>query len=165
MSTNLLHVHSVWRQDELRRINETTAGPERKAALCALLEQEAQLIASIGRHKITAGQKNKEEATRRFLDMVNSTHFTYWSCCTIAHFQASMACDEFEVISCILLPLAHIRTLTHTLSHMHTYPDGSSKAVDCIRWEDNSNGHTLHIACPTAARHLQQCHARVPLSR
>jgi len=94
MSTNLLHVHSVWRQDELCRINETTAGPERKAALCALLEQEAQLIASIGRHKITAGQKNKEEATRRFLDMVNSVHFTYRSCCTIAHFQASMACDE-----------------------------------------------------------------------
>jgi len=38
MSTNLLHVHSVWRQDELCRINETTAGPERKAALCALLD-------------------------------------------------------------------------------------------------------------------------------
>ena len=64
--------HSVWRQDELCRINETTSGPERKAALCALLEQEAQLIASIGRHKIAAGQENKEEAIRKFLDAVST---------------------------------------------------------------------------------------------
>ena len=78
MSTTLLCARSVWRQDELHRINETTAGPERKAALCALLEQEAQLIASIGRHKITAGQENKEEATKRFLDTVSTPNITLY---------------------------------------------------------------------------------------
>ena len=61
----------VWRVDELRAINETTSGPERKAALCGLLEQEAQLIASIGKHKIEAGKEHKKKAVERFLDAVS----------------------------------------------------------------------------------------------
>ena len=61
---------AVWRQDEMKRINACTSGPERKAALCGLLEQEAQLIASIGRHRITANQENKVEETHRLLDAV-----------------------------------------------------------------------------------------------
>ena len=61
----------VWRQDELQHINETTNGAERKAALCALLEQEAQLIASIGRHQIVAGGENKEKMIRKFLNAVS----------------------------------------------------------------------------------------------
>lgn len=61
----------VWRQDELNRINSTTSGPERKAALCLLLEQEAHLIASIGRHKIVADDKTKEEQTKKFLEAVS----------------------------------------------------------------------------------------------
>lgn len=60
----------MWRQDELKRIDACTSGPERKAALCGLLEQEAQLIASIGRHRISANQRNKVEETRRLLDAV-----------------------------------------------------------------------------------------------
>ena len=62
---------AVWRQDELTLINETTTGPERKAALCQLLEKEAQLIASIGRHKIVAGRDIKEKQIRAFLNAVN----------------------------------------------------------------------------------------------
>ena len=62
----------VWRIDELKKINETTSGPERKAALCGLLEQEAQLIASIGRHKILANQENKISSTRKLLDDVST---------------------------------------------------------------------------------------------
>ena len=66
------HTHSpVWRQEELSRINATTSGPERKAALCALLEQEAQLIASIGRHRLEAGKQNKEDQMKKFLDAVS----------------------------------------------------------------------------------------------
>ena len=52
-------------------INETTTGPERKAALCQLLEKEAQLIASIGRHKIVAGRDIKEKQIRAFLNAVS----------------------------------------------------------------------------------------------
>jgi len=56
--------------EELGHINEELSGPERKAALCALLEQETQLIASIGRHKIEATKENKEKSIQRFLDKV-----------------------------------------------------------------------------------------------
>lgn len=60
----------MWRQDELSKINQTTSGAERKAALCLLLEQEAHLIASIGRHKIVANEKGKEAQIRQFLEAV-----------------------------------------------------------------------------------------------
>lgn len=63
---------AVWRQDELAYINQHTSGPERKAALCSLLEQEAQYIASIGRHKVVADQKNRDLDAQRFLDKVAS---------------------------------------------------------------------------------------------
>nr|CAB3256789.1 CMUB116 radial spoke protein [Phallusia mammillata] len=57
-----------WRVEELGHIDAELDGPERKAALCSLLEQETQLIASIGRHKIEAGKENKEKNIQRFLD-------------------------------------------------------------------------------------------------
>lgn len=66
-----LNLFTVWRQDELRVINETTTGAERKAALCGLLEQEAQLIASIGQHKIAAAVENKDKNIKRFLEAVS----------------------------------------------------------------------------------------------
>ena len=72
---------SVWRQDELRVINETTTGAERKAALCALLEQEAQLIASIGQHKNAAAIESKEKNTKRFLDAVSISSYARLWCC------------------------------------------------------------------------------------
>ena len=50
----------------------TTSGAERKAALCVLLEQESLLIASIGRHKISADEENKEKEIRKFLDTVRT---------------------------------------------------------------------------------------------
>jgi len=134
MSTNLPHVHSVWRQDELRHINETTAGPERKAALCALLEQEAQLIASIGRHKITAGQKNKEEATRRFLDMVNRSLYIPELLYNCSFPGLHGLWWKFEVISCILLP-----PCPHTHPYPHPYPH-----AHLSRWQLQSGGlHTM----------------------
>ena len=66
-----LHVLTVWRQDELNRINQTTSGPERKAALCLLLEEEAHLIASIGRHKVVAEEEGRGAQIKRFLEAVS----------------------------------------------------------------------------------------------
>ncbi|XP_012994505.1 IQ and ubiquitin-like domain-containing protein isoform X3 [Esox lucius] len=57
-----------WKKEELERINATLEGAERKAALCALLEQETQLIASIGRHRIAAGERNYHKAVQAFLE-------------------------------------------------------------------------------------------------
>ncbi|NWS67227.1 IQUB protein, partial [Crotophaga sulcirostris] len=58
----------LWRQEETERINRTLTGAERKAALCELLEQEAQLIASIGRRRLNADEENQQKAILRFLD-------------------------------------------------------------------------------------------------
>jgi hypothetical protein len=68
----LYHALEMWRQDELSRINATLSGAERKAALCQLLEQEAELIASIGRHKIVADKERKELQIKKFLDTAAS---------------------------------------------------------------------------------------------
>ena len=76
---------TVWRIDELKKINETTSGPERKAALCGLLEQEAQLIASIGRHKILANQENKISSTRKLLDDVSISASSGQYMCMYVH--------------------------------------------------------------------------------
>ena len=71
----------MWRQDELNRINQTTSGPERKAALYMLLEQEAHLIASISRHKIVADEENKEVQIKKFLEAVSSSlHHAVYRC-------------------------------------------------------------------------------------
>ncbi|XP_066222251.1 IQ motif and ubiquitin-like domain-containing protein isoform X2 [Saccopteryx leptura] len=56
-----------WRQEELARINECFTGPERKAALCELLEKETQIIASIGRHRYASKMANQEAVIEAFL--------------------------------------------------------------------------------------------------
>ncbi|KAL6474354.1 hypothetical protein MHYP_G00179150 [Metynnis hypsauchen] len=57
-----------WRQEEVARINASLSEAERKAALCALLEQETQFISSIGCHHIAARERNQEKAVQAFLD-------------------------------------------------------------------------------------------------
>ncbi|NXA30804.1 IQUB protein, partial [Eudromia elegans] len=57
----------VWRQEETKRINKSFTGAERKAALCGLLEQEAKLIASIGRYKLDTDEENRQKTILRFL--------------------------------------------------------------------------------------------------
>ena len=52
---------------------------ERKAALCQLLDQETQLIASIGRHKIEADTENKQKKIQGFLDKVLLSEFIHFS--------------------------------------------------------------------------------------
>nr|XP_056703166.1 IQ and ubiquitin-like domain-containing protein [Euleptes europaea] len=64
----LYHALELWRQEELARIDSTFTGAERKAALCELLEKEAQLIASIGRHKLNADDENEQMAILSFLE-------------------------------------------------------------------------------------------------
>ncbi|XP_070611537.1 IQ motif and ubiquitin-like domain-containing protein [Erythrolamprus reginae] len=64
----LYHALELWRQEELEGINNTFTGPERKAALCGLLEKETQLIACIGRHKLEAMEDNHEKAILSFLE-------------------------------------------------------------------------------------------------
>uniref|UniRef100_A0A8C6YLB5 IQ motif and ubiquitin domain containing n=1 Tax=Nothoprocta perdicaria TaxID=30464 RepID=A0A8C6YLB5_NOTPE len=57
----------VWRQEETERINKSLTGTQRKAALCGLLEQEAKLIASIGRYKLDTDEENRQKTILRFL--------------------------------------------------------------------------------------------------
>lgn len=54
----------------MEKIDRTLSGAERKAALCQLLDQETQLIASIGRHKKDADGENKVKTIQSFLDKV-----------------------------------------------------------------------------------------------
>uniref|UniRef100_A0A8C5MXZ3 IQ motif and ubiquitin domain containing n=1 Tax=Leptobrachium leishanense TaxID=445787 RepID=A0A8C5MXZ3_9ANUR len=63
----LYHALELWRKEEVERINQHYSGPDRKEALCTLLDQEAQLIASIGRHKIDAGEENLKKAIQQLL--------------------------------------------------------------------------------------------------
>ncbi|XP_009068156.1 PREDICTED: IQ and ubiquitin-like domain-containing protein [Acanthisitta chloris] len=67
----LYHDLELWLQVETEWINRTLTGAERKAALCALLEQEAKLIACIGRHKLKAQKENEQKAILLFLDKVS----------------------------------------------------------------------------------------------
>ncbi|XP_048463351.1 IQ and ubiquitin-like domain-containing protein isoform X2 [Rhincodon typus] len=64
----LFHALEVWKQEELSNINRTLTGPERKAALYTLLEQEAQLIASISRHKIDAAKETGPKLIQNLLN-------------------------------------------------------------------------------------------------
>ena len=68
----LYHALEMWRVEELQKIRDTTSGPEQKAALCELLEQEAELIASIGKHKVLADKENKQRVTHTLLDNVST---------------------------------------------------------------------------------------------
>ncbi|XP_075713282.1 IQ motif and ubiquitin-like domain-containing protein [Rhinoderma darwinii] len=63
----LYHALELWRKEEVEQINQIYTGAERKAALCALLEQETQLMSSIGRHKIDAGEENQQKAIQDLL--------------------------------------------------------------------------------------------------
>lgn len=54
----------------MERINANHSGPERKAALVGLLEQETYLIQSIERHRINADQINEEEFIMKTLEKV-----------------------------------------------------------------------------------------------
>ncbi|XP_029909042.1 IQ and ubiquitin-like domain-containing protein [Myripristis murdjan] len=66
--TLLYHALERWRCEEQPSIDSSLCGAERKAALCALLEQETQLIASIGQHRIAAQDTNHDKAVSRLLD-------------------------------------------------------------------------------------------------
>ncbi|XP_069759481.1 IQ motif and ubiquitin-like domain-containing protein isoform X2 [Narcine bancroftii] len=64
----LFHALEEWKQEELSNINHTLTGPERKAALYTLLEQEAKLIASIGRHRIDAAKETGPKLIQNLLN-------------------------------------------------------------------------------------------------
>ncbi|XP_025968845.2 IQ motif and ubiquitin-like domain-containing protein isoform X3 [Dromaius novaehollandiae] len=72
----LYHALESWRQEEMEQFNRTLTGTERKAALCGFLEQETQLIASIGRHKLDADEENQQKAVLRFLDKEHGCKLT-----------------------------------------------------------------------------------------
>lgn len=66
---DLLFAHlEKWRKEEMARIDELYSGPERKAALVGLLEQEAYLIASIDRHRLVADEENTDKRIKGFLN-------------------------------------------------------------------------------------------------
>ena len=62
------HALELWRREEIENINATKSGPERKAALAGLMDEETQLIASIQRHKLIAKKDNGKKAKRQFLE-------------------------------------------------------------------------------------------------
>nr|XP_002190741.4 IQ and ubiquitin-like domain-containing protein isoform X1 [Taeniopygia guttata]XP_030112500.3 IQ and ubiquitin-like domain-containing protein isoform X1 [Taeniopygia guttata]XP_030112523.3 IQ and ubiquitin-like domain-containing protein isoform X1 [Taeniopygia guttata]XP_030112532.3 IQ and ubiquitin-like domain-containing protein isoform X1 [Taeniopygia guttata] len=64
----LYHDLELWMQEETERINRTLTGAKRKAALCALLDEETELIACIGMHKLNANVENQKKAILRFLE-------------------------------------------------------------------------------------------------
>ncbi|XP_020822055.1 IQ motif and ubiquitin-like domain-containing protein isoform X2 [Phascolarctos cinereus] len=64
----LFHALEVWRQEQLRHIDQNFAGAKRKAALCELLEKETQIIASIGRQRILANNQKYEKSVSALLD-------------------------------------------------------------------------------------------------
>jgi len=68
----LYHALEKWRFEEKDRIDRELSGAERKAALCQLLDQETQLIASIGRHKLDADEENRQKRIQGFLDKAAS---------------------------------------------------------------------------------------------
>ncbi|XP_048877784.1 IQ and ubiquitin-like domain-containing protein isoform X3 [Brienomyrus brachyistius] len=57
-----------WRQQEAEHINDTLSGPERKAALCALLDQETQFLFSVEQHRTAARQRNQQKTVQALLD-------------------------------------------------------------------------------------------------
>ena len=59
-----------WRFEELSKINATKTGAARKAALALLVDQEAELIATIERYKIEASKENKEKKIQYLLEKV-----------------------------------------------------------------------------------------------
>ncbi|KAL7402441.1 hypothetical protein ABVT39_015015 [Epinephelus coioides] len=70
----LYHALEKWRCEEEQQINSSLRGAERKAALCALLEQEMQLIAAIGCHRIAVQNNNYDKTVRNFLDKSAAPH-------------------------------------------------------------------------------------------
>ncbi|XP_036617103.1 IQ and ubiquitin-like domain-containing protein [Trichosurus vulpecula] len=64
----LFHALEVWRQEQLKHIDDNFTGAKRKAALCELLEKETQIIASIGRQRIRANNQKYEKSIFSFLD-------------------------------------------------------------------------------------------------
>ncbi|NXU18730.1 IQUB protein, partial [Pardalotus punctatus] len=63
----LYHDLALWMQEETERINQTLTGAERKTALCALLEEETQLIACFGMHKLNANVENQQKGILHLL--------------------------------------------------------------------------------------------------
>jgi hypothetical protein len=62
------------------RIDATLTGAERKAALCMLLDQETQLLASIGRHKLDANAESRQKFIIEFLEKVCRALYITHSC-------------------------------------------------------------------------------------
>ncbi|XP_061430055.1 IQ and ubiquitin-like domain-containing protein isoform X1 [Lethenteron reissneri] len=96
-----------WRKEEVARIDGELSGDERKAALCTLLEQETQLLASIGRHKLIADGVNREKAVRQLLQ--KSASPKCWKAfdgkTTAMHTPASLLAKELQdIYSSISMP-------------------------------------------------------------
>ncbi|XP_054878630.1 IQ and ubiquitin-like domain-containing protein isoform X2 [Poeciliopsis prolifica] len=70
----LYHALQKWRNEEEEQINCSLRGAERKAALCALLEQEMEFIAAIGRHQINVEAINQDKLIRNFLNKAAAAH-------------------------------------------------------------------------------------------
>ncbi|XP_065398593.1 IQ motif and ubiquitin-like domain-containing protein isoform X6 [Macaca fascicularis] len=96
----LYNALEFWRQEELKRINQSFTGAERKAALCELLEKETQIIASIGRHRYIAYTANQEAAIQAFLDKVPQDPLKFYKKIYFCHScQLYLPSTEFSISS------------------------------------------------------------------
>ena len=73
-----IDIFQEWRNEEMALIDKLYSGPERKAALVGLLEQEAHLITSIDRHKLVTDGEDKDKRIKSFLNKVCSTCVFVW---------------------------------------------------------------------------------------
>ena len=73
-----------WRLEEIERINSLHDGPERKAALIGLLDQEMYLIQCIERHRMNADKSNTEENIAKLLDKVKFFFLQFRKCLGIS---------------------------------------------------------------------------------
>lgn len=64
-----------WRLEEIDKINFAKTGAARKAALAMLVDQEAELIATIERYKIEANKENQDKNIQILLEKVNKLKF------------------------------------------------------------------------------------------
>ena len=154
----------VWRQDELKHINSSTSGPERKAALCELLEKEAELIASIGRHKNAAHENNREGEMKAFLEKVSIySHNTYP---VLAHAHIHYT----STYSCYTHAPAHIHVYKHThvqvhaihayvLSHQSS-PNPIPRSTSTPHTHTHTHTHTHRLQHQSVGMHLMAARRR-----
>ena len=122
-------------------IDELYSGPERKAALVGLLEQEAHLIASIDRHKLVADEENKDKRIKSFLNRVCSTCVFLW--CRVTHSLRNWKQPTFREVMHQSIPAVPSPPTPPPRS-----ADPRALAFFCLRWQIPRGGDSWAVKSP-----------------